>query len=147
MKKVLILSIVLVMSSCLSTRTTSKNKKDLKISETGIIDRKAPGDVIILPAPLTPKDRPKAKTETYKGRKGATATITYDEEGFIKDGRIDCPEISEVEKYDREMNLKEYDKQTKRELNKLIIKEAKSVILWLGAMFCIAWSLVSYFKN
>ena len=146
MKRLLLFIVLLVMGSCLPTRTVTKTIRDVSEIQTGVIDRQIPGATIIVEAPRTPDTRVIDTTIIYRGDHGATTTVDYGADGEIDKVISDCPEITEREKYDRETETKIRDKTSKREFNEFFIKEAKSTVLYLGGMFCIAWAIVGVFR-
>lgn len=144
MKQFLSVILLLAMGSCLPTRTVTKTVRDISSIQTGEIERTRPSDVIIIEAPKVPNEKP--TTIVYKGEHGATTTVDYGEDGEVDKIVSECPEVSERERYDRETTIKEREKISEREFNEMLVKEAKSTILYLGGMLCIAWAIVGIFR-
>lgn len=134
MKKLLIIWMLIVSSSCslLKDRTVDKNNERYKFIDRSVITERTPGDVIVMPAPRTPKDRPRDTTITTRGEKGATVTTSYDREGRLDGQTIICPETEKT----KQMNVEgEYKLKTKQVESKANIELADTVGKWSAITF------------
>lgn len=138
--------LMLAVSGC-STRKVEKRNDRIKITEKGTIDRKIPGDHVSYEFPKSPKDRPRSRTETYRGKRGASVEVPFDSTGNATGFAADCPDITERETYDREMDYKLKLKQTERAFAEMAIKEGKSLLLWMTAIISAAWVIRGFFKK
>lgn len=147
MKKYWPLILIVLLTGCLSTRNVSKKDDKFKGFETSNIKRTSPGDKIYLAFPGTPKDRPKSTTETYKGDNGATSKKTFNEQGYITNDEIDCPEINEVEQRNREWEHETSIKNSERQFNMEMGRLISNTIIWIAAIFAVAWLLKGLFHS
>tara|TARA_Y100001951_G_C11251455_1_gene246661 strand:+ start:627 stop:1070 length:444 start_codon:yes stop_codon:yes gene_type:complete len=132
---------IVLLTGCLSTRKVSKTEDKFKGFETSEILRTAPGDNISIPLPRTPKDRPKSTTKTYTGDNGATSKKTFDEQGYITQDEINCPEITEREKLQREWEHEQSIKESERAANIELANTIGNKMIWIAAIFALAWML------
>ncbi|WP_421801754.1 hypothetical protein [Flagellimonas sp.] len=147
MKKYLTLILTILLTGCLSTRKVSKTKDNFKGFETSTIDRTAPGDRIFTTFPKTPKDRPKSTTETYTGDNGATSKKTFDENGYITQDDINCPDVNEREQRQREWEHEQSIKNTEREANIELTNVIGNKVIWITAIWAFVWFIKGFFKS
>lgn len=143
MKNYLILILIVLLTGCMSTRKVSKSEDKFKGFETSTIDRVAPGDRIYTAFPRSPKDRPKSTTKTYKGENGATSKKTFDDQGYITEDDINCPEIKEQEKRQREWEHEQSIRESEREANIELANTIGNKMIWIAAVFALAWVIKS----
>ena len=129
MKLITSLILLVLVSSC-ATRKTSLSKEKFVSVDKGVVERTAPGDFIVLPPPMTPKDRPRDTTKVYKGTNGAKAIINYDSDGYAS-GIFECPEVDELEKKNSELSYQVKEKQSERAFNEYFVREIKSTVIWM----------------
>lgn len=147
MKKYWPLLLIVLLTGCLSTRKVSKTEDKFKGFETSTIQRSSPGDRISIVLPRTPNERPKSTTETYTGDKGATSKKTFDESGYIVKDEIDCPEVNEHEKRQREWEHEQSVKESERAANIELANVVGNKLIWIALIWAIAWLLKGQDKN
>lgn len=128
--------IVLFLGSC-ATRKVENTKTRLAMVDRGTVERTSPGDVIFLPAPRIPNER--KPLEVYKGERGAKASLSFDENGALIGGVVNCPEVSELEKKNLELDYQNREKNSDRAFNEMALKEIKSTVIWLTLIVSLAW--------
>lgn len=139
--------ILLLFSSCslLKDRTVDKVNEKVKFSDRSTITEKEPGDVIIMPAPLTPKDRPRNTTITTKGANGTTVTTNYDKEGFVAGQVVVAPPKEKIEQRDIEGEIRLKTKQVESKANidlaNVIGKWTATTLIPIGFFFAVAFYL------
>ena len=149
MKKALL--ILLLCSSCsiLKDRAVDKAKEKIRLIDKTVISEKAPGDnvTILLPAPLSSPQRPKATIKTYNGEKGAKLSVQFDTTGLVNRIDSDCPEIDKIEQKNIELDYalktKEVESKANIELANTIGKWSAITLIPIGALFALAF----YFKG
>jgi len=141
------LLLVLAMVSSCATRKVQKANEKIHLIEKGVIDRKAPGDKVYISFPGRAKDRPKSRTKIYRGTKGATVAVPFDSLGNATGFLVDCPEITEREKYYSELDYKLKLKATERAFNEMMIKQGKSFGLWAISIITVGWVVRGFFKK
>jgi len=139
MKKYFILILIIFLTGCMSTRKVSKSEDKFKGFETSTIDRTAPGDKIFITLPKEPNERPKSKTETYTGDNGATSKKTFDEQGYITQDDINCPEVNEREERQRQWEHEQSVRESEREANIELANTIGNKMIWIAAVFALAW--------
>lgn len=139
MKNFWALILIILLAGCMSTRRVSKTEDKFKGFETSAIDRKAPGDKIFITLPKTPNERPRSTTETYNGDNGATSKKTFDEQGYITQDEINCPEVNERELRQRQWEHEQSIKNTEREANIELANVIGNKVIWIAAIFALAW--------
>ena len=131
--------VVALLLSCCATRKVNKDNTKIHLVEQARIERKAPGDRIYIEYPRTPNERPKGMTQTNKGSKGAETRTTFDETGTITRIETDCPEINEIEQRNRELDYQKKEKDSERSFNTEIAKLGSKTLIWIAAIFAVAW--------
>ncbi len=139
MRILLCIFLIFSLSGCGTMRTTNKSKEKFRLRDLGTIERKSPADRVYIALPLTLKDRPKDTTQTYHGKKGSRTDVTFDKDGNVTNILTDCPEVSELEQKNLELDYSRREKETERQFNMELAKIAQSTILWLGGIFAVAW--------
>ena len=147
MKRYWPIILIVLLTGCLSTRKVSRTEDKFKGFETSTIDRIAPGDKIFIEFPKTPNERPKSTTKTYTGDNGATSKKTFDEQGYITHDEINCPEITEREKRQREWEHEQSIKESERASNIELANTIGNKMIWIAAIFALVWFLKGFFKK
>jgi hypothetical protein len=147
MKKYWPLIFIVLLTGCLSTRKVSKTEDKFKGFETSTIDRVSPGDRIFTTFPKTPKDRPKSTTRTYTGDNGATSKKTFDQQGYIIEDDINCPEVNEQEQRQREWEHEQSIKDSERSANIELANVIGNKFIVIAAIAALAWLIKSFFKR
>lgn len=131
MKKWYLITFAILMSGCGLLKDVSKNRSNetAKIVESTSQWKRMPGEVIILPAPLTPNERQKDTTITTLGKKGATVTTSYDKEGFVSGQIINCPDSEETKQTNSTLEYSLREKQVEKTAN---IELANTIGKWLA---------------
>lgn len=131
--------------STLKDRTVDKEKEKIKFVDQSVIESKIPGDVIVLPAPKIPEQRPKDTVIVYRGKKGATATTSYDQQGFLAGQLINCPEEHETKRIDvkgrYQLNTKKVESKMNIELANVVGKWMFRTLVPIGFFFAVAFFL------
>ena len=149
MKSILYIYVLILLSGCglLKDRSVDKSNEKFKFFDRSVIETTSPGDVIVLPAPRTPNERPRDTVITYTGERGATATTAYDKEGFLAGQIINCPDEQETKRMNIEGEYELRLKQVEARLNSEIVRETKSALIWIAAIFAAAWVLRGIFQK
>ncbi len=136
MKKWYLIIFAILLSSCGLLKDVSKNKvnEKIKILETTREWTRRPGDVIFVPAPRTPSERFKDTIIVYKGQKGATATTSFDRDGFVSGQVINCPDSEETKQTDIKAEYSLKEKQVDKTAN---IEFANVIGKWTFYSFCV----------
>ncbi len=132
---------LMLLSGCglLKDKTKDESNEKFKFFDRSEIEISRPGDVIVLPHPRSPNQRPKDTIITYTGERGATATTSYDSQGFLTGQIINCPDEQETKRMNIEGEYELRLKQVEAKVNSEIVRQAKSGLIWIAAIFAAAW--------
>ena len=133
------LLVAILMSSCLSTRSTSKQRDKVKLMQVSSIERKAPGDRVYMEFPRTPKERPRDTTRTYHGQRGARVDVGFDSTGQVNTVLADCPEVDERELRETEFHRNLRLKETERKMDIELVNAIGGKLIWIAAIFAVTW--------
>ncbi len=136
-------SMLLLLSACgLSRRTVDKQHIDYSFSDQSVVTSKTPGDIIILPAPKTPNERPRDTVITTHGKYGATAVTSYDHDGYVSGQVINCPAEEETKrlniKEESQIKIKEIERQASIEVVNAVGKWCAVICIPIGFFFSVA---------
>jgi len=136
MKKWILIIFAILLSGCGLLKNVSKNRvnEKIKILETKTEWIKRPGDIIFLPAPRTPNERPKDTVIVYRGEKGAAAITSFDKDGFLSGQVINCPDSEETKQTDIKADYSLREKQVDKTAN---IELANVIGKWAFYCFCV----------
>lgn len=150
MKKLYIIIILILLSGCNAFKDVTRNKtrEKIKLVDRTIIEEKSPGDnvTVFLPYPLPSPDRPKSKTVTYNGKKGATVDVAFDSTGVVKAIDADCPEINKIEQRNIELDHDIKSKEMEATANIELAKVIGNRLVIVGFFFSLAWVLRKFIK-
>ena len=147
--------LLMVLASSCSTRKVESRKERSKVFERNKSERTAPGAQIVhfpptiaYPLPENPYSRktpeskirkPVVKDTLIKGENGSQMRIFFNPDGSYKGSICDCPNVNETTESERSEERRTKERQSEREMNVEIAKQAKHTVWGLGLLFALAW--------
>lgn len=146
-RRIFILFLPLFMTGCglLKNRTVDKTNESVKLIDRTVVETTSPGDKVYITIPALEPERPKSETKTYQGSNGAVTDVDFDDTGTVTGIRTDCPEVTEKEMRDIELDYglktKEVESKANIELANTIGKWTAITLIPIGFFFALAYYL------